>query len=81
MEFNIICEGRLSSDLALVKELQEDWHYARGARRSGALTLHEIMSGYHAGNWRAEESENTRVHTVPCLDSFWEAMVSSPLPA
>ena len=42
---------------------------------------HEIMSGHHVGNWREGQSENTHVYTLPCLDSFWEAMVSSLLPA
>ena len=41
----------------------------------------KIASGSNAGISRSQQSENTRVYTVSRLDSFWEAMVSSLLPA
>ena len=40
-----------------------------------------ILSGSNAGISRPQQSENTRVYAVSRLDSFWEAMVSSLLPA
>ena len=36
VRFVIFCEARLSIDLALVKELHEDWHPSPGIREAGA---------------------------------------------
>jgi len=47
----------------------------------GAPSFAQIVSGNDLGIKRLQQSENTRVYAVLRLDSFWEAMVSSPSPA
>jgi len=78
----MFCEARLSTDCALVKQLQGGIAPLLWYHRSQAFQRpRKIVSGSHAGISKPQQSENTRVYTVPRLDSFWEAMVSSHLPA
>jgi hypothetical protein len=77
----MFCEARLSMDCALVKELQEGGAPPLVAQRPGVPPSTQNCERIHVGISKPQQSENTHVYTVPRLDSFWEAMVSSQPPA
>lgn len=75
------CKARLSMDCARVKEPQRECRPFFGSTEADAPSFAQIVGGNDLGIKGPQQSENTGVYAVLRLDSFWEAMVSSPRPA